>query len=126
MSPDGSPALINIFPEISGMEYLYDIQKKVYGKKQGHQEPDKDYGERRVYTEQPVAYIKGKEDKAEQGKKNEKDDYQVKKEDMMVVYQEEGENRITGVKEEERKRECLYSGKKIGDSGRCEGCKCYE
>jgi hypothetical protein len=71
-------------------------------------------------------YIESKQDETYYGEDNKEYNNRVKKDGMIVVYQEKRKKRVRRIKQEECKREQLYFGKKIADSRCYEGCECYE
>ena len=48
-------------------------------------------------------YIESKQDETYYGKNNEEHDYRVKKDGMIVVYQEKGKKRVRRIKQDECK-----------------------
>ncbi len=71
-------------------------------------------------------YIESKQDEAYYGEDNKEYNNRVKKDGVIVVYQEKRKKRVTRIKQKECKREQLYFGKKIAYSRGCERYECYE
>ncbi|MBU6392416.1 MAG: hypothetical protein KGJ87_10355 [Planctomycetota bacterium] len=69
------------------MDYLNDINKKVYNKKRRHEQPDNDKDKRGVYAKQSTVSIKNKGYETNNGKGNKECYDCVKKDDMMIVEQ---------------------------------------
>jgi hypothetical protein len=69
ISPDDSPALINIL-YMSVTDDPCQITNKIYDKKHGYKQPDKNKDKRGICTEYCKVHINGKECKTGDGKDN--------------------------------------------------------
>ncbi len=103
MSPDDSPALMNIFLSVLTMEHLHEIRNGVYCQKNRGKQPNDNQGKGGVRAKERKMGINGKNQETDKGNRHKKRHHGDKNNGRAMGKQEGVEVDAGGIKHDKRK-----------------------